>query len=212
MRTGNIDNLVKNEYDNAVSLKQRISKADEAKSPALSNEKNVEEKAESKKEDLKSKVFGDVISASEDGDVVNAKKESMKKLDDGFVFPKNAEKVIKDEREKDDEEVESLAGYSENEIELLYEQGKISKIKYDREIERREEITGEDKKETADETKDASRVEEIKKEQDKDEQLFKKLGGTVKNMADERIKADAYEAAVKNDRTDIFADVFGQNN
>lgn len=85
------------------------------------------------RDSAKEAVYGDVIGVSANGDVASAKKESMQALDDGMVFKK--------------EETASLTNYTENQLQQMYEQGKINKFKYDREIERRAEIRDEEPKE-----------------------------------------------------------------
>ncbi|MCR4787199.1 MAG: hypothetical protein K5888_01305 [Lachnospiraceae bacterium] len=248
----NNDNRINLEREPKVSPRERIEEE---------NKKAEEKKEAERREEVREAVYGDVIGVSENGDTATAKEESVKALEDGMVFkkgPDNAdaqkaaadEKNVRDERnaakpelqdiklEKEDEKIDSLTGYTKDQLQTLYSQGKIDKIKYDREIERRKELMQEDDQEKVaareeDEkktTEKADTVKAVKDEEDKEEEnkqdnsdkirntiesnekAIETMGRVVATEQDERLRADAVQDALRNDRMDIMADIFNGNN
>lgn len=120
-------NPVSNANSDKITEEKAAQKAaDAAKSEAAAAAKS-EAAADAK---TASEVYGDVLSVSDDGDVATATKQSMRALSDGIVMPK----------EKAEEEIDSLTGFTASQLDTLYSQGKISKYDYDREVERRDDL------------------------------------------------------------------------
>ncbi len=226
------------------------------------NKKAAEKKEADRDKEMKEAVYGEVIGVSENGDIATAKEESVKALEDGMVFkkgPDNTENVpkpvdedrneeqpqdIRTDEGKDkglediklntrEEEITSLTGYTEDQLQTLYTQGKIDKIKYDQEIERRKELMQEDDEKAVQDNKeeqknidtiktaeqDEDKDEEdstednskIKDEIEKNEQAIATLGRVYANEADEQLRAQAVEEALKSGRMDIVEDIFNGN-
>ncbi|MCR4851135.1 MAG: hypothetical protein K5870_07735 [Lachnospiraceae bacterium] len=138
-----------------------------------------------------------------------------------------------DADKKEDKEIESLTGYTKDQLQTLYTQGKIDKIKYDQEIERRKELMQEDDEkavqQTEEEQKDTDAVkdaeqnrgneEDEKKEEtsriqdeiERNEQAAETLGRVYANEADEQLRAQAVQEALASGRMDIVADIFNGN-
>ena len=165
---------------------------------------------ESKKEEsdsVKEAVYGNVIGVSANGDVASAKEESMKALDDGMVFKK--------------EEVSSLVGYTENQLQEMYQKGEIDKYKYDREVERRAQIRKEEPKQNpvleqmkettdekaqeksvfADNKTDDKKAAQIAKEDESKEESKDDESSVTKTVTDDAKKAD--EASSKDIAKDM---------
>lgn len=135
--------------------------------------------------------------------------------------------------EDKDKEITSLTGYTDDQLQTLYTQGKIDKIKYDQEIERRKELMQEDDEkavqQTEEEQKDTDAVkaaeqnrgneEDEKKEEtsriqdeiERNEQAAETLGRVYANEADEQLRAQAVQEALASGRMDIVADIFNGN-
>lgn len=107
----------------------------------------------------------DVIATSSDGDTVQAKKSAIEASKEGVFFTKNAKeteqtgvkravtdiKSTRKEEEKADREIKSgqkkddtintnLSGYTNDQVEQLYNQGKINYSDYNKELDRREKV------------------------------------------------------------------------
>lgn len=121
-------------------------------------------------------VYGDVLAVSENGDTVTARKEALQALDDGMVVNKTTE--------ESEEDVDSLTGYSKDELKTLYQKGTINKFKYDQEIERRERLEGEDKVSTVDSVENSADVNAAKESAEfvnsEDSQGSKEATGNVR--------------------------------
>ena len=106
----------------------------------------------------------ETIGVSRDGDQARASREAMESISEGLVMKKPVE-VRPEDSEKasaadnaskaDTGKVSSLIGYSKDELERLYLQGRINSNQLDKELERRDEIRGE---------KDDARMAEINDE------------------------------------------------
>lgn len=194
---------------NSISNKIVISQEEQsAVRNVTADSKVTTQKAEEEKEareQLDQQVYGDVIGSSKDGDTVNAKKESLEALDTGMVFKK--------------EENISLTGKTEDQLEVLYQQGKISKNDYDREEERRAAIKGEDPndskaKEILDEENEAAKEKDSEAINSTEQQNTKNaetLGKLVGLENEGKIVFDAIENADKADRMAIIEDIFNTN-
>ncbi|MCR4618223.1 MAG: hypothetical protein K5669_08580 [Lachnospiraceae bacterium] len=110
---------------------ERVRQVKEASEDALVK-KNEERKAridEQLKAATLDETKGKVISESKDGDTVRASEKSIEALNDGIVLQKKEEREITD-----------LKSYTEDQLDILYREGKISRDDYDREVEKREEL------------------------------------------------------------------------
>lgn len=132
------------DYDPISRIKaDAINKQDDA----LKTEEDAKKKAIEETEKVASEVYGDVLSTSTDGDTTSAAKQSMAALSDGLVMQKsNVAEVtttLKEpaKTEAEEKEIDSLTGYTSSQLDSLYAQGKISRIDYDQEISRRDELT-----------------------------------------------------------------------
>lgn len=173
------------------------------------------------RDSVKEAVYGNVIGVSANGDVASAKEESLKALDDGMVFKK--------------EEITSLVGYTENQLQEMYQKGEIDKNKYDQEVERRAKIRKEEtepnpvleqmkkaaKKEDKEEKDSDDKTSPLVKDETEDVSKAKEATNTdiAKDMAklvsdqqEQTLKANAVKDAIANDRANLIADVFGKNN
>lgn len=106
----------------------------------------------------------ETIGVSRDGDQARASREAMESISEGLVMkkpvevrPEDAEKAAEADNasKADSGKVSSLIGYSKDELERLYLQGRINSNQLDKELERRDEIRGE---------KDDARMAEINDE------------------------------------------------
>ena len=226
------------------------------------NKKAAEKKEADRDKEIKEAVYGEVIGVSENGDIATAKEESVKALEDGMVFKKgpdnteNAPKAADEDKNAEqlqdirtddnknkglediklntrEEEITSLTGYTDDQLQTLYTQGKIDKIKYDQEIERRKELMQEDDdkavQETKEEQKNIDTIKTAEQDEDKDkedktedkskikdeiaqnEKAIETLGRVYANEADEQLRAQAVEEALKSGRMDIVEDIFNGN-
>lgn len=180
------------------------------------------------RDSVKEAVYGNVIGVSANGDVASAKEVSLKALDDGMVFKK--------------EEITSLVGYTENQLQEMYQKGEIDKNKYDQEVERRAKIRKEETEPNPilkdDKKKEDAKAEEVaaKKDEEKDSDdktsplvkdetedvskakeakntdIAKDMAKLVSDQQEQTLKANAVKDAIANDRADLIADVFGKNN
>lgn len=168
-------------YDPIKSVNDDASKAEKA---AAAKEDDAKKKVAEETKKVSSEVYGDVLSKSADGDTTRAAKQSIDALSDGLVMPKNNDQEVttsliepkkenpvleaaiedakKDQREK---QIDSLTGYTTNQLDSLYAQGKISRYDYDREVARRDELT-QDKKPSALEEERAAAAEDKKENED----------------------------------------------
>ncbi|MBO4902057.1 MAG: hypothetical protein J5518_04630 [Lachnospiraceae bacterium] len=93
----------------------RAANAVNEKDPAAEQQKKAEEeRAETQKEAaaLNSSVYGDVLSADEDGDTVAAKQQSLAALEDGMVFRKDVPE--EEEPEETEQAAENVASNAPN--------------------------------------------------------------------------------------------------
>lgn len=183
-------------------------------------------------EKVRKDVYGSVIASSKDGDTVSAKKDALEALETGMVFKKEEDKkAVRTD--------ESLAGVSQDQLETMYLQGDIDKVKYDREVQRREELKGEDtspaktdektsdqkvlkqenenealkseeekREEKAEEAAKGDASERIKEAQKENEAFSKEMGGLNAEKEDKKLKAEALEEGIANDRAAIVEDIF----
>lgn len=102
------------------------------------------ENAREKQQQISRQNLENVVSRSEDGDTVQVKPET-KELTMGTVTmresePSQAQKFLEERRKKEAEddsratEITSFAGYTSSQIERLYQQGRISRQDYEREM------------------------------------------------------------------------------
>lgn len=166
-------------------------------------------------EEVKSSVYGDVIGASKDGDTVSAKKQAMEALNTGMVFKKTVEedpvkKAQKVEEKKEKKETSELEIATDDQLDAMFEQGKISKIKYDEENKRREILRGEeDKKDKKD-----FLIEENEEEQKREKTADIKSENKVENkeiaeskVQNAKVSENKFEnKAIIKDETDKLED------
>lgn len=206
MNTGNVKNVRFEQeaanLDNASGIRKEVG-AEVVKQEAADK---------IKEENLQKAVYGDTLSVSENGDTVNAKRAALAALKDGIVLNKTDSGRAAEET---DEEIDDLTGYSADQLETLYQQGKIDKAKYDREIERRERLEG----------KDQAKDENIKEtEQDKDEkvedttqkieQMNEETARIAKMAGEEQqemIRIDAMTRAIGAGRGDLMDQILNGN-
>ena len=152
------------------------------------------------------------------------------------VYGQDVEGKILPGPEKEDIGNKFLKDKSASQIQTLFEKGKISKNAYDREVERREQLTGENAYETPDSVKkmrekeipnverevkkemapDAEQsrekqIEEIHGKQEKNAMFSEKMGALAEKEENVSIKGEALEKALENDRADIVAQIFNRN-
>lgn len=239
MKVDAIMNGVQNIYEPIKSVRKNVNvendKADQAVKAA--------EKTQADAEKVASEVYGDVLSKSVDGDVTTAAKQSINALSDGLVLPKentpevttslkapiaNAAEKQETETEKlaaenganedAEEEIDSLTGYTSNELETLYAQGKISRYDYDQEVARRAELSEQDKPEAQAEKTEGAAAEKkdeanIIKQQIEGNQAFNKEMSELTNTAiNTDMSVDALNIARQNDRVELIGQILGQNN
>lgn len=229
---------VQNTYEPIKSVRENVNVENDKAAKAA-------EKTKADAEKVASEVYGDVLSKSVDGDVTTAAKQSIDALSDGLVLPKEntpevttslkapvanpavkqetgAEKLAEETRAEEDseEEIDSLTGYTSNELETLYAQGKISRYDYDQEVARRAELSEQDKPETqAEKTEDTAAEEKneeqanIIKQQIEGNQAFNKEMSELTNTAiNTDMSVDALNIARQNDRVELIGQILGQNN
>lgn len=229
---------VQNTYEPIKSVRENVNVENDKAAKAA-------EKTKADAEKVASEVYGDVLSKSVDGDVTTAAKQSIDALSDGLVLPKEntpevttslkapvanpavkqeteAEKLAEETRAEEDseEEIGSLTGYTSNELETLYAQGKISRYDYDQEVARRAELSEQDKPETqAEKTEDTAAEEKneeqanIIKQQIEGNQAFNKEMSELTNTAiNTDMSVDALNIARQNDRVELIGQILGQNN
>lgn len=236
MKVDGIMSGIQNYYEPISSVKESNA-SDKEKIYSAQEETDKKDKVEAEK--VASEVYGDVLSKSADGDVTTAAKQSLNALSDGLVMPKDntpeitttlkqpvetKNKIEQQAQDKaDEEEIDSLTGYTSNELETLYAKGAISKYDYDQEISRRAELTQEDKR-TAEAEK--PKVEEKKDTTDQDDekesariqQVIEGNNTFTKNMAqinetaaNDDLKTQTLNTAKENGRLDIMNQILGNN-
>lgn len=100
-------------------------------------------------------------------------------------------------------EVNSLAGYTKQQVEMMYLQGKISRYDYDVNMRQREEMA-EDSQESSSETR-----EEVIRSQISAQEAFAKSMGQISAQAQKVANMDqGIIDAYNNDRLDIVGDIF----
>lgn len=179
---------------------------------ALKTEEDAKKKAIAETEKVASEVYGDVLSRNVDGDTTSAAKQSMAALSDGLVMQKsNVAEVTTtlkgpDKEETEEEQIDSLTGYTSSQLDSLYAQGKISRIDYDQEISRRDELTKqqntsaiEEEQETAEDDKENSvAAEQIKKQLEGNGTINNEMAGLVNQQINSNltgISVDAIQSA-----------------
>lgn len=147
---------------------------------------NKEENTELLKEDAS------LIGTSEDGDTAKASKKGLENVSEGIVINKSAEKAgaaaetaAKVETDDKKKEVDSLTSYSGDQLETLYEQGRITKNELDRELERRERLKGED-----DEKLDEKAADKDIKKEDENKALTNEAGAKIAQNAVDAVKGE----------------------
>lgn len=246
MNTQQIINEKQSMYINGQDAAFKKIAAPESAVTAKPEEKDVD------REELQASVFGDVLGVSKDGDTVTAQKEAVESATDGLVYKRevidkarkelidvygqDVEGKILPGPEKEDIGNKFLKDKSASQIQTLFEKGKISKNAYDREVERREQLTGENAYETPDSVKkmrekeipnverevkkemapDAEQsrekqIEEIHGKQEKNAMFSEKMGALAEKEENVSIKGEALEKALENDRADIVAQIFNRN-
>lgn len=158
---------------NRINQPQNITEDDAAK--------KIKEQNSSEKIAVTKAVYGDVLDVSEDGDTVTARPESVQASEDGFVFLKEENETDEDKELNAEEKGNhgSLNGLSEQQIETLRRQGKISENEYRTEMERRSQL------------EEQMKLSSIGAEADKEE-----------------IENAALDTALKNNRSELMMDVF----
>ena len=201
-------------------------------------DKNAGEIKEDDAKKVTAEVYGDVLSKSADGDTTRAAKQSIDALSDGLVMPKNNTEEIttalkpnensnpvleaaeKDAKKAENEdEIDSLTGYTSNQLENLYAQGKISRYDYDREISRRDELTktedtqdSEEEKVTENDAEEGDKTSELIKQQIEGNNTFnKEMSGLVNTAINENQTIDALNIGKENDRLDIVNQILNGN-
>jgi len=143
--------------------------------------------------------YGEVLDISEDGDTVTARPEAMRALEDGMVMLKEdtAETSTEDETP-----LGSLNGYSGQQIETLYRQGRISRNDYQSEMDRRDRL----KEQLSDDSdnNNADRTERIAENRT----FAQNMGKVNAAKTDGEIEDAAMVTAMENGRSDIALDIF----
>ena len=238
MKVDGIMSGIQNYYEPIGSVKENNSSETEKVSSNSEEKINKKEKAEAEK--VVSEVYGDVLSKSADGDVTTAAKQSLNALSDGLVLPKeNAPEVTTTLKEPNatknkieeqaqnqtdkDEEIDSLTGYTSNQLDTLYAEGKISKYDYDQEVERRAELTQEEKRieinepkekpeEKADETEDDEAKAALQQEIEGNNAFAKNMAKLNETAINDDLKTQALDTAKENGRLEIMNQILGNNN
>lgn len=213
-------------------------KAEPDKNAGEIKEDDAKKKVAEDAKKVTAEVYGDVLSKSADGDTTRAAKQSIDALSDGLVMPKNnTEEIttalkpnensnpVSEAAEKDakkaenEEEIDSLTGYTSNQLENLYAQGKISRYDYDREISRRDELTktedtqdSEEEKVTENDAEEGDKTSELIKQQIEGNNTFnKEMSGLVNTAINENQTIDALNIGKENDRLDIVNQILNGN-
>lgn len=199
--------------DASAKRAEELRKAREAEK-AKSEEARKERLAEQQKAATLDEVVGKVISKSDDGDTVRASEKSMEALNDGIVLQKEPEREITD-----------LTGYSEDQLDVLYREGKISRNDLDKEIEKREELKKQisddeasekvavaaSAKEATKKTEDTSTTDDQNKKADRAKEDARK-----QRVTDERNKALLQEnenlTNFENEMSNVIAQKMNQGN
>lgn len=201
-------------YENDIN---RVDKANKRPAPEQAEKTEKIEKTEKAPEKVESEVYGNVLSKSADGDVTTAKKQSLNALSDGMVLPKDntpeVSTTLKETAQKEEEEIDSLTGYTANELDNLYAKGKISKYDYDQEMARRAELTQEEKREEMNEPEEEkeSQASIIKQQIEGNNAFSKGMAQLNETASTDNMKAEALNTARENGRLDIMNQIFGQN-
>lgn len=213
-------------------------KAEPDKNAGEIKEDDAKKKVAEDAKKVTAEVYGDVLSKSADGDTTRAAKQSIDALSDGLVMPKNNTEEIttalkpnensnpvleaaeKDAKKAENEdEIDSLTGYTSNQLENLYAQGKISRYDYDREISRRDELTktentsaSEEEKVTETEDEAEDKTSELIKQQIEGNNTFnKEMSGLVNTAINENQTINALNIGKENDRLDIVNQILNGN-
>lgn len=213
-------------------------KAEPDKNAGEIKEDDAKKKVAEDAKKVTAEVYGDVLSKSADGDTTRAAKQSIDALSDGLVMPKNNTEEIttalkpnensnpvleageKDAKKaENEEEIDSLTGYTSNQLENLYAQGKISRYDYDREISRRDELTktedtqdSEEEKVTENDAEEGDKTSELIKQQIEGNNTFnKEMSGLVNTAINENQTIDALNIGKENDRLDIVNQILNGN-
>ena len=199
--------------DASAKRAEELRKAREAEK-AKSEEARKERLAEQQKAATLDEAVGKVISKSDDGDTVRASEKSMEALNDGIVLQKEPEREITD-----------LTGYSEDQLDVLYREGKISRNDLDKEIEKREELKKQisddeasekvavaaSAKEATKKTEDTSATDDQNKKADRAKEDARK-----QRVTDERNKALLQEnenlTNFENEMSNVIAQKMNQGN
>lgn len=166
----------------------------------------------------------ETIGVSKDGDVAKASKEAMENINEGLVMRKPAEVRPEDTNKAentdkvtgaDNTKVSSLIGYSKDELERLYLQGKINSNQLDKELERRDEIRGEktdarmaeitDEKAEKNTNEEVARTMEDRREYGVNEvtKRDKEVVNTEKEISDKRVnEANVQKAEERDEKTE----------
>lgn len=199
--------------DASAKRAEELRKAREAEK-AKSEEARKERLAEQQKAATLDEAVGKVISKSDDGDTVRASEKSIEALSDGIVLQKEPER-----------EITNLTGYSEDQLDVLYREGKISRNDLDKEIEKREELKKQisddeasekvavaaSAKEATKKTEDTSATDDQSKKADKAKEDARK-----QRVTDERDKALLQEnenlTNFENEMSNVIAQKMNQGN
>ncbi|MCR5001008.1 MAG: hypothetical protein K6A71_04345, partial [Lachnospiraceae bacterium] len=150
----------------------------------------------------------ETIGVSRDGDQARASREAMESISEGLVMkkpvevrPEDAEKAAEADNasKADSGKVSSLIGYSKDELERLYLQGRINSNQLDKELERRDEIRGE---------KDDARMAEIndeKAEKETNEEVARTMEDRREYGVNEVTKRDSEVVKTDKEISDIRA-------
>ncbi len=150
----------------------------------------------------------ETIGVSRDGDQARASREAMESISEGLVMkkpvevrPEDAEKAAEADNasKADSGKVSSLIGYSKDELERLYLQGRINSNQLDKELERRDEIRGE---------KDDARMAEIndeKAEKETNEEVARTMEDRREYGVNEVTERDSEVVKINKEISDIRA-------
>lgn len=165
-------------------------------------------------------VSGTLVTASEDGavSVVGEEEEEKEVSTNGLdTKPSPAERAIEQneareekkeaigEREEDSEQITGLAGFTRQQVEQLYQQGKISRGDYDRNMAMREEREAESAEE------DQTAAERVSNAQEAVGQAAETAQGVTESAAlieENKVLGEAIDRAAESGKLDVVKALF----
>ncbi len=175
----------------------------------------------------------EILATSKDGDTASATSYGQKASGVGGAvvkITKDGAVTQKESEEENTRKITNLTGLTEQQVEKLYREGKISRYTYEKDQKEREEEKKENavNKEDSDSSKtgiteEKKRGEKLPEEKENREELLEKEKETnakiSENMKDYlqknnevTVKNEAFENALENDNMDVFDAVFASNN